>query len=820
MKLKTIYARPRIDRLLNSATDYPLTAVVAGAGYGKTTAAKEYLRKSNVLHILITLTDGEGGVFWDKLCAAIDPLNKQIADELRVIGLPVETWAIFRALKLARLSCSRPFIICVDDYQNFPENSPVHKLVETIAFEVVPNLHILLLSRAQPNIRLATLVSKEMAQYIDVAALSFTAAETEGYLSMRGLRLTKDAIHAIQEVSDGWVSAIYLLGEGIRSGGNIQRSTINTLFTENLLHPLQEIDRESLYRLSVFDAFSLDLAADALGTERIREVIAALVRENAFITCDDTGWYRFHPLLHEYLTMLCPNDERQKNVCRRAGLWSVTHSYSEWLLPVTLFEKAGCIEEYLSLLNKPNAPRINYADMAAICRTVTTLPPEKCLAYPFPYLQLVFYMILSGERQPMLFAGKIHGMMRAYFTEHADAPYRDAILGELIVIARVTDFERYEGEPLYEAERLLGGRPSDILNPFDPFNFGLPMLLDSEYMRPGVLDEAVERCQHNAYELVTDGFGRGSEKLIRAEAALMRCQLDHARRFAKQAVLDAAEKHQFFIMASAYCSLMRAALFLGDIEEAFKQLSAIRALIPTASRTPNVRRFAIVMLRETLALAECFYNTALLNREDIPEGFLNGTHKSVMVAGLGIPQVYMANAMYRTGDYVGAERMCDSLSRVPNVCQNARLYGLIITSLCRERYYGAGSGLSSLQTALSEAAQDGVVLPFAEAPELLGLLGRLKRTGDLPEDFLNTVRRQCEAYAAIAPRQPAEAVLLSNREREVLRLTAAGKRRSEIAALLHVQENTVKAQLSAAYKKLGAKGKTEAVRIARMDGLI
>ena len=41
MKLKTIYARPRMDALLARAADYPLVSVVAGAGYGKTTAARE-----------------------------------------------------------------------------------------------------------------------------------------------------------------------------------------------------------------------------------------------------------------------------------------------------------------------------------------------------------------------------------------------------------------------------------------------------------------------------------------------------------------------------------------------------------------------------------------------------------------------------------------------------------------------------------------------------------------------------------------------------------------------------------------------------------
>lgn len=821
MKLKKIYQRARIDKLLKETTSYPITAIVAGAGYGKTTAATEYLKKTDAHYVYIALTDDDAEVFWDKLCDALDTIDIKAADECHIIGMPVGAWQIQRAIKLVKKLCDQPFIMCIDDYQMLPEDSPVHALLETAAFENIPDFHILLLSRVQPNIRIATLVSKEMARFIDVTELCFTKAETEGYLAMRGLRLTSNAIDAIQEASDGWVSAIYLLGEGIRSGGQVQRAAIDTLFTENLLKSLSEIDRESLYRLSEFDVFCLDMAAYALGTEKIRDIVERLVRENAFITYDKSGWNHFHPLFRDYLSSRCPFDEIQKNVCRMAGMWCViSYRRAYWLYPLNFFEKAGCIEEYLSLLNKPNAPRINYSGMDVIAHTAMTIPTEKCFEYPFPYLQLIFYMMLSGQKQPMMFAGKLHGMMTEYFTANKDSKYRDTILGELIIIGRVTDFVSYEGEPLIEAAKLLGGRASDILDAADPFTFGLPMLLHSEYMKVGTLDTAVERCQSNAYELVTDGFGRGSQKLIRAEAALMRCQCDDVKHFAEQAIADAADKNQFFIIASAESTLMRCALFLGNVDKAAEHLDNIHTLIPTASRILERHRITIIMLREVMALADCFYYASLNRTDEIQADFLDGTHKSDMVAGLGVPQVYMARAMYRAGSITGAERMCDSLEFVPNVCQNARIYGLIISALCKEAYYGSDSGLALIKTALSEAEQDNIILPFAETPEIIPLVNKIKRKDGLSEDFLRELHLQSNAYIAVMPKKTDEKISLSSREREVLRFTAAGKSRANVAELFHVQENTIKAQLSSAYKKLGAKGKTEAIKIAKERGIL
>ena len=822
MKLKTIYARPRMDALLARAADYPLVSVVAGAGYGKTTAAREYLKKTSLPHAFVALTDGDGDVFWDKLCAAVETRSKAAADALRVLGLPVGPWPVSQAVKLAREACSGPFLLCIDDYQLLPDDSPVHRLIETLAFEDVPDLHILLLSRAQPNIRLYTLASKEMALCIDAETLAFSVAETDGYLAMRGLRLTRSAVEGIHETSGGWVSAIYLLGEGLRAGGEIGRGKgIDALFEENLLRPLPEIDRDMLYRLSAFDSFPLPMAVAALGMERIRDVAAALMRENAFITKDEKEEYRFHPLLRDYLRARCPQDEEQKAVYRRAVLWYAARSDRKYFYSVELVKKADCVEEFLAYFNRPNAHRLNYYDRGAICRLAAELPEELCLQYPFPYLQICFYLLLSGEKWDMRIGGRLLEKMHAFFSE-SDCGHRNIILAEIIVISRVTGFGQYGcgNEPLEEAAALFGGRQSEIISASDPFTFGLPMLLHSEYMRAGTLDETVRRCAFNPYELVSDGFGRGSVVLVRAEAALLRCDMDGARRFAEQSVREAAEKRQYFIMASARSTLMRRSLFLGDTEDAAAQVGQLRALVTAAARELPDSRLTVRMLRETLVLAECFFHTALLRLSEVPPDFLDGSHQSIMAGGLGIPQTYAAQAMYRAGNPAGAARLCERLDALPSVSQCARLRALILTALCRETLDGPGSGVPALRAALAEAQEDGVVLPFAENPDLLPLLKRLKR-GDADEEFLARVRLQCEAYRAVAPAAPqAVPAPLSERELAVLRLAAQGKSRAGIAAAFSVQENTVKAQLSSAYKKLGARGKTEAVRLAKTYGLL
>jgi two-component system response regulator DesR len=94
---------------------------------------------------------------------------------------------------------------------------------------------------------------------------------------------------------------------------------------------------------------------------------------------------------------------------------------------------------------------------------------------------------------------------------------------------------------------------------------------------------------------------------------------------------------------------------------------------------------------------------------------------------------------------------------------------------------------------------------------------------DAPSDQLaDAIRRVHAGNRVIDPELATDAWTdedpLTDRERQVLRLSAEGRSGSQIAQALGLSDGTVRNYLSEAIHKLGARNRVEAARIARMKG--
>jgi DNA-binding NarL/FixJ family response regulator len=109
------------------------------------------------------------------------------------------------------------------------------------------------------------------------------------------------------------------------------------------------------------------------------------------------------------------------------------------------------------------------------------------------------------------------------------------------------------------------------------------------------------------------------------------------------------------------------------------------------------------------------------------------------------------------------------------------------------------------------------LLKDADAEELIEVIERVHR-GEAALDTALTAR-VFDEFRRISVEQN-EADQLTDREREILQLLAAGHDNRTIAARLHLSEKTVGNRLSEIFQKLGVTNRTQAALVAVQRGLI
>jgi LuxR family maltose regulon positive regulatory protein len=183
-----------------------------------------------------------------------------------------------------------------------------------------------------------------------------------------------------------------------------------------------------------------------------------------------------------------------------------------------------------------------------------------------------------------------------------------------------------------------------------------------------------------------------------------------------------------------------------------------------------------------------------------------------------------ARALIARGDTRSLERTLALLRTLLQAAEAEGRAGIVIEALALQALAHGRRGehanaMTALERSLRLAEPEGYVRLFAD----LGLpMARLLQEARERAVALEYVAKLLAAFEGDRA-SPATAALpepLSQREREVLKLIAAGLTNREIAETLVISPETVKKHTGAIYSKLGVNNRTEAANRARALGLL
>ncbi len=375
--LPVILNRTRLFRILDRATKSSLTWIAAPPGAGKTTLVASYLqnRTCKVLWFRLDSGDADPATFFHYLGVAVQAVAPRVRTGLPhltpeyMAGLPIFTQRFFEQLSARD---RRQTVIVFDNYHEVPLESLVHQLLP-VGIQTLPNhVRVIVLSREGPPSGYIRLQAEQQLRTVDATELELTRMEARQVSRLKKSPLQNNGVLSnvdhLWRATKGWMAGFILLLEH-QKRKTMQVDQLGTpqavfecLAGEVMDHFPQETQHVLLI-MSILPEFTLRIAQCLSLEPKAIETIEQVHRSGYFMERreDRPGWYRFHPLFHEFLLR------------RAEQLWSPTTLSELRRKAAVLLVEAHREEEAISLLQQCEA----WDDYCAIVRAQAPILAEQ-----------------------------------------------------------------------------------------------------------------------------------------------------------------------------------------------------------------------------------------------------------------------------------------------------------------------------------------------------------------------------------------------------------------------------------------------------------
>jgi LuxR family maltose regulon positive regulatory protein len=412
-----LVARPHLLARLNAGLSGRLTVVAAPAGFGKTTLLAEWLThiadcrlqiadldepklQSTIYNLQspkvawLTLDPGDADPtrFLRYLIAALQTLGSSVgAAALRLIEYGQPPTAVLPLLLNDLDQLPGSGILILDDYHAI-DSLAVHELVAFLLDQLPPQLHLVLVSRADPALPLARWRVRRELTELRAAELRFTTDEVATLLrDVLRLPLSADDVAALAARTEGWVAGLQLAAISLHNRPTQEIAPFIAAFTGSHHYVVDYLVDEVLARLpahlqtfllqsSILDRmcgplcdavtdFRFAILDFRLGDQAIQNpksqiqnsqaILEQLERTNLFVTPLDgeRRWYRYHQLFADVLRgrlMSGAAPVEVQTLHRRASVWlaerglteeAVQHALAacDWERAASLIDKHGLV---------------------------------------------------------------------------------------------------------------------------------------------------------------------------------------------------------------------------------------------------------------------------------------------------------------------------------------------------------------------------------------------------------------------------------------------------------------------------------------------
>jgi len=827
--------RPRLHNLLKKAMDYPLVVICAGAGYGKTRAVYSFLQEyqAHMTWLQISERDNIGARFWESYTGMMANFWPQAGARLLEIGFPETDDAFTKYSSAMKEVVALPgkHIRVFDDFHLLYDPA-VLRFFEWGVSMCPPNVTLILISRAMPDINLIGLMMRGSVFMIHEDTLCFTEDEISEYFSRLQFPGARVDIRDIYDDTQGWAFAINLIGRSLAKEQKYERYALEAM-KKNIFRLIEAEIAQTvspplwrfLLRMSLVDHLAASLIDLLANDEALIKEMEAL---NAYIRYDfNLDTYMIHHLLLDYLRQKQEQiltDEERREIYQTAGQWCDANGYH--MDALAYYEKSA---DHAAIMRNIASFNVQVpADLARYALEIFDRAPTEVKSqnpiYPAMYLKL---KISLGQLD------EVSALAMRYVAEYRarpESPQKNRALTAIYAIwalARmkictytdVYDFdiyfekmgEYYDKSPF----TILGAYTLISANAWASHVGTNRAAAQEEYLR------TVSRAIPQVARVLNGGLA-GFDDLVRGELCFYRQEFAEAEQYLQQAHDKARTRDQYVTQNRALVYLMQIAFFRGDSGLAHSLLQSMETLLSEKDYGTRYTMYDI---------ACGFFHLALAQPQQMPE-WLKGdfspyTHSAFLENyGNRVKALYH----YQTRQYSSL------LAFIGNVQeQRMILFGKIelkiLAALSLYQLKRRNEAIDALTSAYYFAAPNHIIAPFTQhAKDMRTLSAAALRdnTCVIPQEWLEDINRKSSAFAKRKAQMLANfpaahdqeiKIALTEREISVLKDLYQGLSRTEIAVSQDISVNTVKTVINIIYDKLSVNTLPDAIRVAVEQGI-
>ncbi len=391
-----VVPRPRLVNQLQLGIQRSLTLIAAPAGFGKTTLLSTWLELASLPAAWISLESDDDDLtrFWSYVFTALARVHPGSGTSalalLQASTLssqpPIETVLTLWINDLATLP--HEIMLVLDDY-HLITGQPIHRSVTYLVDHLPSQLHLIIVTRADPPLPLARLRTRGHLTEIRVADLRFTAEETASFLThVHGFSLAASDVAALAARTEGWIAGLQLAALSMQGHKDISgflkaftgshRYIIDYLVEEVLAQQPESV-QTFLLQTAILERLQGSLCEAVMGEPfEGQAMLEQLEQINLFLTPldDERLWYRYHQLFAEALRHRLQRRQRAlvPELHRRASIWYEQHGLLRDAVHHAL--AAADFKLAVRLMEQVGNSLVSLGEITTLQRWVAALPNE------------------------------------------------------------------------------------------------------------------------------------------------------------------------------------------------------------------------------------------------------------------------------------------------------------------------------------------------------------------------------------------------------------------------------------------------------------